>query len=168
MPVCPNCYRRELTKFGKYDGRQRWQCQFCWQTTTHPRVRIPRGLIREPESDKKDLGDSIFLLESRTHYNDWYYDEATGEFLSNTMAQFVKGKGFPDYWAVPDPILTRCYFYVGYWCGKDNDLICIAPLPFQETKELDPYLSPGSRTPTEAIKRAISRTKVMVGYQKST
>lgn len=157
MPVCPNCYRRELVKFGKYDSRQRWHCQFCWQTTLYPRMRIPKGMVREPDSDSKDLRDSIFLLESRTHYGDWLYDEGKTEFLSDKMAQFVKDNSFYDYWAVPDPILVKCYFYVGFWCGKDNDLICIALLSLKETKELDPYLSPEGRTPKEAIRRTIAK-----------
>lgn len=157
MPVCPNCYRRALVKVGKYGNHQRWRCQFCWKTTIYPRRRRPKGLVIEAISD--DMKDSIFILESRTHYGDWLYNETTSAFLSDTMGRLIREYGFYGYWAVPDPIIVRCSFYAGFWCGKDNDLICIAPLEVQETKELDPYLSPEGRTPMGAIKQAVAKRK---------
>ncbi len=99
--------------------------------------------------------ESLELLECATDYADWYYNRKTGEFLSGKFLTLTQQNGFKDIWAIPDPILNQCSFFVGYWCGKGKDLICIIPSLLQETNNLDPYLSPSGQTPNEAINLAL-------------
>jgi ribosomal protein S27AE len=42
MPICPECFSREMVKFGKYGSQQRWQCTKCGYTTVYPRYRMPK------------------------------------------------------------------------------------------------------------------------------
>jgi len=142
--VCPNCYRRTLIRFGKYKGQQRWLCECCRTTTLYPRHRTPKGLVVSEPS-------SLFLLESRTRFGDWTYNSDLGLYTSPKMQLFANDNDFPSYWAVPDPILIKCAFFVGFWCGKDNDLICVVNSGLQETNELDSYLSPAGKTPKQAL-----------------
>ena len=47
MPVCPQCFSRDMIKFGKFGGQQKWHCQLCELTTIHPRMRQPKRIIKE-------------------------------------------------------------------------------------------------------------------------
>lgn len=95
-------------------------------------------------------------LERTSGFCDWKFDKENGGFASVSFSKLAKGFGFPDIWIAGGGGVGTFYF-VGFWCGKDNDLICIAPLTLKETNELDPYLSPEGRTPIEAIERAVAK-----------
>jgi transposase-like protein len=41
MPICPECLSKDMVKFGKYEGQQRWNCKHCGLTTMYPRFRMP-------------------------------------------------------------------------------------------------------------------------------
>lgn len=47
MPICPECFSRDLVKFGTYAGQQRWQCKDCGYTTLYPRYRMPKPKKRK-------------------------------------------------------------------------------------------------------------------------
>jgi len=65
----------------------------------------------DKETAKRIEEESLYLLENNTQYGDWYYDQKTGEFLSDKFFALARQNGFADIWAVPDPILNKCSFF---------------------------------------------------------
>jgi len=53
-------------------------------------------------------------------------------------------KGFSLWQAGGGPGVPYVYGF-GFWCGKDNDLLCIRDFGQMETRALDLYLSPLKR-----------------------
>jgi transposase-like protein len=46
MPICPECYSRDLVKFGTYHNKQKWHCWSCGLTTIHVLRRMPSSKAR--------------------------------------------------------------------------------------------------------------------------
>lgn len=105
--------------------------------------------------------EDIKALEKSSSFGDWLWDGKKREYHS-AMFTLLAGKyGFSDTWIAGG--LGEMVYYVGFWCGKDNDLICVALLPLLETLELDPYLSPGGVAPMDAINKAVIRRDKLLG-----
>lgn len=105
--------------------------------------------------------EDILALRKSSSFDDWLWDGKKREYHSTMFALLVRKYGFSDYWIAGG--LGEMVYYIGFWCGKDNDLICVAPLPLLETLELDPYLSPGGMTPMEAINKTVIRGNNLLG-----
>jgi len=52
MPICPECYSRDLVKFGKYRGKQKWHCWNCGLTTIYVLRRMPSYNLRMRRSKR--------------------------------------------------------------------------------------------------------------------
>lgn len=52
VPVCPECYSRDLVRFGKYQGKQKWHCWNCGLTTIHVLRRMPSNKPKVRKSKK--------------------------------------------------------------------------------------------------------------------
>ena len=113
---------------------------------------------RFKREDKETLG-------ATTSYDDWTHeDDLQGglNIVSPSFRNLAKQWGFEDTWIAGG--FGRYGFYVGYWCGKDRDLICSLPLRYKETEELDPYLSPEGKTPQEALNLAIKKRRRLLKF----
>jgi len=53
MAICPECFSRDMVKFGTYNGQQRWRCMKCGLTTIFPRLRMP--IQRKIKKRKRDV-----------------------------------------------------------------------------------------------------------------
>jgi len=77
MPICPRCFSRNLFRFGKRDGRQRWRCDICKLTTMYPRLRRPKhceSLVKPmieltSTKTKKVLEYATAILREEGHSN---------------------------------------------------------------------------------------------------
>lgn len=107
-----------------------------------------------PKQLEKIHKEDITDLTKTSGFNDWI--PSPNGYHSQQFGDLAVKYGFPDTWVAGGGGVGMFYF-VGFWCGKDNDLICIAPLPLQKTEELDPYLSPEGRTPLGAIRKVTAR-----------
>ena len=66
MPVCPQCYSRNLRKFGKYpywsetSGKQKYHCKDCGFTTVHALSRKPKfHNIKVVVDNKTELKEAL-------------------------------------------------------------------------------------------------------------
>ena len=102
-------------------------------------------------------------LKRTSRFNDWKFNIEKGVWVSPSFSSLAIKYGFPSIWVAGGNRFGTLVYFVGFWCGEDNDLICIAPLPYKETKDLDPYLSPEGRTPMNAIRKSI-RKRIQLGF----
>ena len=104
------------------------------------------------------LLEDVRQLKQTSGFDDWRFNIKSGQWLSHSFSELAIHHGFPDIWIAGGGGINIVYF-VGFWCGKDDDLICIAPLSYKKTKDLEPYLSPEGKTPTDAIMKTIRKRR---------
>ena len=64
-------------------------------------------------------------LQKSSGFSDWKHNIEEGQWVSTLFQNLAKSHGFPDTWVAGG--LGVMFYYVGFWCGKDNDLICVRP-----------------------------------------
>ena len=106
------------------------------------------------------IKENIESLGFTTEYKDWVLGKDT--FTSPGFLELAKYHNFEDIWVGGGPY--EYGFFVGYWCGKDNDLICVLPLKYKETEELNPYLSPEGKTPQEGLNLDIKKRRKLLKF----
>jgi transposase-like protein len=57
MPVCRNCYSRDLIKFGKYNNLQKWHCENCGLTSVYVMQRKLKTKIVNKPSPHIEMND---------------------------------------------------------------------------------------------------------------
>jgi len=53
MPICPECHSRDLVRFGKYRGKQKWHCWDCGLTTIYVLRRMPSSETKTRKSKRE-------------------------------------------------------------------------------------------------------------------
>lgn len=114
---------------------------------------------------KRFIKEDIETLGTITNYNDWTHvrDQCGGlNIVSPSFQKIARQHNFKDTWVAGG--LGKYSFFVGYWCGQDRDLICVLPLKYKETEDLNPYLSPVGKTPQEGLNLAIKKRRELLKF----